>query len=536
MLWLTDFLTAHIIEVYFIYGLAFFTLGMAVALEAGHASALPLARATPWLAGFGFLHAAGVWIDMFTKIGERTSSALDSPMVEAAGVAFELISFLWLLKFGCVLVDLQRPATGCRRPILQLVIVVYVAGVAAISTSLVPSTILWVRVVEVWTSNIAGLSAFAMTVWGLVLASRAFSASGQQGLSREMRGAAIAFCWYAVFDSVFVSPIPYFPASVINSTLFISVVGIPIQIFRAANALVIAAFYIRALRIFVEQDRRQLEEALMTTQRLQESGVRLNTELRVAAGEMSALYDQLRQRDEVHSYLLSRVVRAQEEERRRVARDLHDGVGQTLSGLAAGLAALESRLSGRDSPARPQMENMRKYAIQSVDELHRVITDLRPSLLDELGLVAALRWYARHYGETLPIKVTFELTGQARRLPAEIEIILFRIAQEALTNVVRHARANQAIIHLRIEDHQAVLAVEDDGVGFRPDQAFATTGEHRPWGLLGMQERAALVGGSVEIRSQAWEGTKVHVIIPLPAGDAEQGDREQETDAHSTGG
>jgi len=178
---------------------------------------------------------------------------------------------------------------------------------------------------------------------------------------------------------------------------------------------------------------------------------------------------------------------------------------------------------------------MQKYAVQSLDELHRVITDLRPSLLDELGLVAALRWYARHYAETLPISVTVEVVGQSRRLPPEISIVLFRIAQEALTNVVRHARANTATIRLDIDDQRATLDVEDDGIGFDPKKTFDATGVHRPWGLLGMQERAALVGGSVDITSKAWHGSKVTVQIPLPAEAEERDIREQENDARVAG-
>ena len=520
MLWLTDFLNSHIIAIYFVYGLGFFILGMAVALESGHASALPLARAAPWLAGFGLLHAVAEWCDMVMVIGQQINGLPPPPIGEAIGIGVEFISFMWLLRFGCELVDLQ-PSRLCRVPAIRIVLVVYAVGIITISTRIPLTSVLWLSVADVWTSYCA-IPAFILTIWGLILESRAFRASSMPQLSREMTGAAIAFCWYAVFDSVFVPRVPYFPASVINSALFISVVGIPIQLFRAANALVIAFFFIRALRIFAGEDRRQLEEALATQRQLQASSEALNRELREAAKEMSALYERLRQRDEVHSYLLKRVVRAQEEERRRVARDLHDGVGQTLSGLAAGLAALLTRCQNQNNDIHRQMETLQQYALQSLDELHRVITDLRPSLLDELGLVAALRWYARHYGETLPISVDVEVEGLPRRLSSEVEIILFRIAQEALTNVVRHARANKATIRLKIDNAQVILEVEDDGIGFDLVKTFAATGDHRPWGLLGMQERAALVGGTVNIRSERWKGTKVTVTIPLPVEQMEQ--------------
>ena len=479
-------------------------------------------RATPWLAAFGLMQAAAEWSDMLIKIGEKTTCKPASPTAEAMSVGLELISFLWLLKFGIELVDVQRPPGQRRPPVMAIVVTVYLAGLALLSLKTAPTSILWVRAVDVWTSYAAGAPAFFMTVWGLVVQSRALQRAGLTAVSRELQAAAIAFCWYAVFGVLFAPRLPYFPASIFNATTFISVVGVPVQLFRAGTALVIAFFVIRALRLFAAEDRQRLERALATERTLQERSETLNAELRAAASEMSALYDQLRQSDEVHSYLLKRVVRAQEEERRRVARDLHDGVGQTLGGLGAGLGALQARMERANFQELDQVANLQKYAAQSIDELHRVIADLRPSLLDELGLVAALRWYARHYGETLPISVKVEVHGPTRRLPSEIEIILFRIAQEALTNVVRHARANSAVIRLTVQDRQAVLEVEDDGVGFEPESAFAAKGDHRPWGLLGMQERSALVGGSVDITSKAWQGTLVRAVIPLPAEEREQ--------------
>ena len=521
MPWLTDFLSAHIIAIEFIYGLGFFTLGMAVALEAGHASALPLARATPWLAAFALLHALAEWSDLAIDIAQRLTRAPVSLIAPALTGPIEFFSFMALLRFGCELRDLDGKHSDLTARIMWAVLGVYMVGFAVILMRVPLSTELWIEVNNVWSSYSVGIPAFIVTVWGLFDQSRVFRARNWPALSREIAGTAIALCWYALFDVVFVAPIPYPPASVINSALFMSIVGVPIELFRAINALVIAFFFIRALRIFAEEDRRRLEEAVRHERQLQAGAEALNNELREAAKEMAALYDQLRQRDEVHSFLLKRVVRAQEDERRRVARDLHDGVGQTLSGLATGLAALESRFQGLAEPQRKQMETMKAYAMQSVEELHRVITDLRPSLLDDLGLVAALRWYARHYAETLPLTVNVDIQGHTRRLPPEIETVLFRIAQESLTNVVRHARSNYATIRLSMNEQQAVLEVEDDGVGFDPTATFAASGDSRPWGLLGMQERADLVGGSVDIQSQAWKGSKVTVTIPLPATAAE---------------
>lgn len=516
MWWFTDWLTVHIIEIYFVYGLGFFILGLMVLLESGHASALPLVRATPWLAGFGFVHASAEWFEMLVKIDELHTGVHAPFTLEAVGIGLEFISFMCLLRFGCELMLIRQPRPRCRPIVVPVVLAVFIGGLVFISLRLSITSVLWLRAVHVWVSYAAGLPAFFLTVRGLLAHRLTFVSSGMPGMARELTGAAIAFMWYAAFDSLFVPDVPYFPASVINAAVFINITGVPVQLFRAVNALVLSFFFFRVLRFFTAEDRRQLEEAVQAQRQLQAASEALNRELRDAAKEMSALYEQLRRSDEVHSHLLQRVVRAQEEERRRVARDLHDGVGQTLSGLAAGLAALRGR--ARSSRAYlQQMANMEKYASRAAEELHSVMSDLRPSLLDELGLVASLRWYAHHYTETLPLQVRVDVKGQVGRLPPDIEIILFRIAQEALTNIVRHARANEAHIELSLDQDSAVLKISDDGIGFEPAKVFAASGEARPWGILGMQERAALVGGSVDIESSAWKGTRVTAKIPLLA-------------------
>jgi two-component system sensor histidine kinase UhpB len=147
-----------------------------------------------------------------------------------------------------------------------------------------------------------------------------------------------------------------------------------------------------------------------------------------------------------------------------------------------------------------------------LDELQRLIADLRPSHLDDLGLGAALRWYAAEVQKRAPLEINVQVDGDRRDLPAEVNTTLFRVAQEALTNTVKHAHASYAEVRLSFEASVVRLSVLDNGRGFDSDKVQASRDQH--WGLLGMRERASLLGGNFSIDSRRGRGTTVEVTIP----------------------
>lgn len=522
MCWLNDFCNAHIVEIFFFYGLGFFVLGIAVLLESGRNSALALARPMPWLAGFALIHAASEWVEMFIKIEGRVSPTPPNVLWESVRLALMILSFMWLLKFGCELLRLNRPCVVHTHNLIPVFLGVFTFGAAMAYGLLPPNSAVWIASVDAWGRYTLGLPACALTVWALLSQRDGLRNTGMREYGKDVIGAAIGFAWYGLFVGVIVPAAPFPPASVINATAFVALTGVPVQLFRMLTIVGVAYFLVRLLRVFDAESRRHLHESLERQRQFQADSATLNRDLQAAAMEMSVLYEQLRQRDEVHSHLLQRVVTAQEEERKRLARDLHDGVGQTLGGVIAGLGALQTRMERDGLPMHEQVGQMEGYTVQALEELHQLITDLRPTLLDQLGLLAALRWYANRYSEHFPISVEVKAEGAERRLPPEFEIVLFRIAQEALTNVVRHAGARQAAILLQTAAGKVRLEIRDDGRGFDPQTVFAATGNERPWGLLGMQERAALVGGTVEISSQPGQGTTVRISIPLPVSEMEQ--------------
>ncbi len=198
-----------------------------------------------------------------------------------------------------------------------------------------------------------------------------------------------------------------------------------------------------------------------------------------------------------------------EEERLRIARDMHDGPAQSMANLVLQAEVLE-KLLGKDPEAVLRELNHFKSGVRdALDETRRLIFDLRPMTLDDLGLVPTLRKFIKEQGEKAGITARFHLVGEERRLPGNYEAVLFRIVQEALTNVRKHANARTVEVTLSLQPHRAVAVVKDDGEGFDVPATEARQGKTRNLGLISMRERADLEKGSLEIRSQIGKGTEV---------------------------
>ena len=230
----------------------------------------------------------------------------------------------------------------------------------------------------------------------------------------------------------------------------------------------------------------------------------------------AALYREIQERDKMRGELLHQVVSAQEMERQRIARELHDGTGQTLTALGLGLAAISGRIHALDTGSATQMDGLKELCTSAMIELRDVISDLRPSVLDDLGLVPALKGQVQAFSERSGVRADLDISGHTRRLSPDLETIVFRIVQEALTNIYKHAEALSVLVTLVFEPENLHLIIRDDGRGFDTrDVLGAATGNQKAWGVLGMQERVALAGGSWEIVSAPGQGTIIEIDIPL---------------------
>jgi len=233
------------------------------------------------------------------------------------------------------------------------------------------------------------------------------------------------------------------------------------------------------------------------------------------AVENARLYEELQRKEALRGQLLEKVITAQEEERKRVARELHDQYAQPLTALSMSIEAAERALPPEAGPVREQLEAIKALTARTLDQTYNLILDLRPTALDDLGLVPAIRWYAERHLQARGIRVELEAASVQDRLPAQVETTLFRVMQEALLNVVKHANARRVCIHLAVQDGWLTALVEDDGRGFDLAAVWHSEDQARGLGLLGMQERVALLGGELTIHSQPGQGTRVSIKIPL---------------------
>jgi signal transduction histidine kinase len=229
--------------------------------------------------------------------------------------------------------------------------------------------------------------------------------------------------------------------------------------------------------------------------------------------ENQELSDALKRRSEERGELLERLISTQEEERKRVARELHDELGQGLSSAALTIEVAQRAMEHDPVNASRHLEQAHEIIAAATDRMYDLIMGLRPSVLDDLGLAAALRSHAERALEPAGISFKMEVSAASDRLSPATETALFRIFQEAITNVLRHARASQVVLRIAVVDGLVEAEVEDNGIGFEHAR-WGDDGGPRGLGLLGMRERTQQLGGRIEIHSQPGLGTKLLIRIP----------------------
>jgi signal transduction histidine kinase len=686
---ISAFFVRNIVFVFFLYGLAFFAMGLALALTTRRASEFRFAQAIRPLAAFGIAHGIHEWIEMFQKIATLTRGYTPTVSHEVLRLAVLVTSFLTMSAFGITL--LRSPNSERRRlsPFIFGMIGLWLLSVLVVTVALKPSPDETIARADVLARYSLGIPGALLGAWALMTQQRTFREHSMPRFGRDLVWCAMSLILYGVVGQIFVRQTSLVPSNFLNSTNFLQWFGIPVQLFRGAMATVLAIFMLRALNAFELEGQRQLEAAnqakleaqaaaLAAERRVSREMERLNEELRLTTQELSLLlslsnllatpmslperlrsvlegiighlnfpdagiillvsrqtgvltvraataceegdpqwewaqelgqrcveksiatcrhtdgttiefslevalsqqecrndaspvtmislpltvrrlvigsivlcrrqarketnpspdefrlmlgvaqqlglsienaqlYQEVQEREKLLGDLLHQVVGTQETERQRIARELHDATGQSLTAIALGLRGAESMLARDQDVALEQIREIKSFATDALGELRQFISDLRPTQLDDLGLVAALQWYIQEFNKRYACQADLVVKGKSIRLAAEYETVLFRITQEALNNVARHANASRATVKLTIQPAQIYLSIRDDGRGFVPEQVLRGDSSHAGWGLIGIQERTALIGGQVQMDTEPGRGTTIRVQVPLMA-------------------
>jgi len=240
---------------------------------------------------------------------------------------------------------------------------------------------------------------------------------------------------------------------------------------------------------------------------------RVNASLQRRNVELAALSRDLRR-------LSSQVLHVQEAERKRISRELHDEVGQALTVLNTNLGMLQRNGTVDGALLKKKIADTQMLLAQTMETVHRFARELRPAILDELGLLPALRSYLRNFAERTGLRVRFAASPEAERLNDDQKTVVYRVAQESLTNVAKHAHASRVTVSLRKVSRGLQVEIKDNGNAFEVDQQLSSEGRKR-LGLLGMRERVRLVNGRFAVKSRPGKGTTVSVEIPFKAGRTE---------------
>jgi signal transduction histidine kinase len=471
--------------IYFVYGLSFFGMGLAMALESGRSPGLAEARVLWPLAVFGVIHGAHEWFESYLL----QASALPSPLpawIPALRILTLSVSFPFLLVFAINLM-----ASSSLGPLHRWIrryhlisaywLILLLSAMLTYRDQPLPGLVFWDNLAR----YMLAVPASFLAMLALAARSRQAAAEARPQLARYFLFAAVGFGVYA-FTQLFVHPMDMFPANVMNQAIFAYYTGIPIQLVRTIVAVLITCSLIRATQV-VEQER-IIQLALVQQGRL----------------------EALQQREIFRRQLLQHTVQAQEDERARIAREIHDETAQMLTAFSLELAALEVSLK-RQPDAHRRVETLRELSRQVSQSLYHMVGNLRPAHLDDFGLVPAMNYLltgARSSGVDMELIVE----GAPRRLDLAVETVLFRVAQEAITNLLRHSQAEHGSLRLYFGEHSAELTVADCGRGFNPAGPFEAP---RGWGLEGMRERVEATGGIFTLQSTPGSGTTVSASIPF---------------------
>ncbi len=493
--WLADLFETNRIIVLSVYGQVFFVMGLAVALQSRHRSELPLARALPWLAGFGIIHGLMEWGYLFVPI---QAGWLNQTIVEGLlllQLVMKPISFALLLQFGIELLVNVPGRAGLLRPLRAVpavAVVVWAVFTLALSRAIEPGFQpdpgSWLPSAQIGAAlNAVGASLAVGDVVARVLLAFPASLLVALGLRRTARAlgpiagprvelalavAAGAFVVYALLGGLVSQPAPFPPASILNDRMILETFGVPIEVFRSITGLIVALAVIASLELFEQETDRTLAEA--------------------------------RRRE-----MLLR-------ERERIGRDLHDGIIQSI--YAAGLHLEHAAAEIEDEPTttRSRIATVMGELNRITGDIRSTIFDLRSGELEARDAEAIVLAVADELQAHTLVKLETRSEGLFRpRLRAEQAEQLRHIVIEAFSNVLHHAHARRVTVHMACTQRRFTLEIRDDGEGFDPAVTAERGRRGRAQGLANIRRRAELLGAELRVESAPGQGTALSLTMPV---------------------
>ncbi len=446
----------------FAYGLSFFVMGLAIALQSRSSSRLELARSLAWLAAFGIAHSLYVWGELFSYVHEAYLTPQGIFVLHIIHLTVLSISFGCLFEFGIALLRPLGRGQWLHQVTIAL-LVVYAFVLIFVLPGIFSDPHVWHNSAEALARYLIGLPGGLLAAYGLREQTYLHIAPLEApDIVSTLRMAGIALALYSIFEGLLPPPVPFFPGNILNSTTFEQFLSVPALVFLSLIGLVMAVAIIRALEIF-----------------------QMETDRRIEAMEQQQI-------------LLA--------ERQRIARELHDGAIQTV--YTAGLLVESAQKQATpNTPIANRLDKAVEVLQDAILDLRRNLNTLNPqpgetSLADALGRIAA----DPRYQSMVKISLDLNLEEASTFTDRQMSHIL-AIVNEAISNVIRHAHARNVWISARQVDGSLNLSIMDDGSGMNGTPSAG-------YGLRNMRDRARLLGGNLDIKSESGRGTRISLSIP----------------------
>ncbi len=479
--------------IYFVYGLAFFSMGLTTIMEAIRSPSVQAARILRPLAVFGFVHGLHEWLEMISYLIDGVGGLVPETwnLLRISMLAF---SFASLIGYGVQV--LSPPNRLAAKDLFVGSAMLGLYGISLLVIGAVPTTsnTEWVVPAEFMSRYILATPGAIIASLALNHQARRFIIDGREPLSRNLRWASIGFGLYGVTQ--FLGPLTGAISELyLQSNSFSNLLLYPLPAIRAILAVIVTISLIRMTQTLELERRQALHQAQLD---------------RVEA--LEALQNELHKRHELRRQLLRKTVTMQEEERSRISRELHDETAQLLTGFNANLAALKN-LESKNGKSSAVLDRLKQLSSQMSDSIHRLVSDLRPAQLDKLGIHSALKHLVDSSELNLGLTINYNFNRECNQLDPLAGTVIFRVVQEALTNVAKHAETKKAEVKLIVHKDFIQVSVCDEGKGFDSQEQNQKLG----FGLLGLDERVRAMGGSFQIKSQRAVGTEIIANFPLDA-------------------